>query len=875
MDLLLDRDGTLWIATANGVVFLQQNRLTELSGEAFSRVRCRTLLQGVDGRLWIGTDQGLYCRQGAKFVRIAGDVLTGVINHLTLRGEEVWIAADAGLFCSLADGSVQKVALPPVSTDSIRSVAAQSGQIWVGTAGEGLWLLDKSQWIPGASLGCPARAIYRIQTTPSGILAVATGDAGLFLKRSAAASFEHWDRAKGLPSHIVNCVFEDREQNLWIGTDIGGVARLGTNSVANYGMQQGLPHACVFGISPGAGEDSLWLGTLRGAVHLQVRPQVKVLETIGKTEGLIHEQVWKVRQGKDGTLWLLSEIDFRYRLPGQSKLTPVPDAPPVAGDGPWDFLLDEQDRVWLVGKSSEGGIAMRDSAGSWKSWHRSEEGTPLLFCTAIHKRQKGGMWIAAENRLFVHDGERIRLLDRQPDLPQGGHISCILEDRQGRLWIGNDANLAILNPEGSWKRLNEVEAFTNHHVYFIKEDSAGIVWVGTARGVFLFRNDSECESFTPEDGLADYETNNHGFYSDGYGNRWIGTVNGLTCYSGRPLHDNPIPPKLSIERAETPNRVVEFPARLDLEWRERTVTFHIAWLSFRGRQRSGYRARMENQEESWLPLRREAELRYTNLPPGEHRLLVQAVNEAGRWGDVVALPVKVTPPFWWNRSYQVAGAILLALMVGLGIRRRTQLLQRRNLELERVVSERTADLTKANRQLTEMATTDALTGLWNRRFILDSLDRMIRGRRPFALILIDVDNFKWVNDRLGHTIGDDILRSVTQHLRGVLRIGDLVGRYGGDEFLVLLPTAEKEILESIGARLGKISLEARSDQESVAVTLSCGGILIADRIEVDQKELLTRADELLYQVKHEGKHGFSCLVLQSGNSNRDRSTPVG
>ena len=135
---------------------------------------------------------------------------------------------------------------------------------------------------------------------------------------------EHWGIENGLPSNVISAVLEDRENNVWIGTDIGGLARLSGMAVINHTEKQGLPSACVFGISPGDTPDSLWLGTLRGAVHYQVRPQPRVLEIVRAGDGLGNDWVWKVLRTADGTLWFMTDTALRFRLPGEKTIRPLP-----------------------------------------------------------------------------------------------------------------------------------------------------------------------------------------------------------------------------------------------------------------------------------------------------------------------------------------------------------------------------------------------------------------------------------------------------------------------------------------------------------------------------------------------------------------------
>jgi diguanylate cyclase (GGDEF)-like protein len=430
-----------------------------------------------------------------------------------------------------------------------------------------------------------------------------------------------------------------------------------------------------------------------------------------------------------------------------------------------------------------------------------------------------------------------------------------MEDSGGRLWAGNDAGLAVLQTDGGWRLLNDRPGFSNHHVFCIGEDWNGRVWVNTARGVFRFDAGYEVKEFNTDDGLADLETNANGFLSDSLGDIWIGTVNGLSQFNPAGHAANTEPPRLVVESvALAGGRLLEFPRRLDLSWGERTLTFNVAVLSFRSRNRVSYRYRMAGMESDWQPLRRLSELRYTNLPAGDLQLLLQPVNESGVWGEVVGLPIRVRPPFWMTLWFRGAALLfLLAAAVG-AWRWRTMLLRRRNRELQKEVSKRTAELEY-------LATYDPLTGLFNRRAILRLMEKELKPDRGFnrqlGCIMVDLNRFKLVNDTLGHAAGDEVLKEMAARIQECLRQGDALGRLGGDEFLVVLPGADLEALQAVYLRIGELSCRAGEGEAAIIVTASCGGVEVPAQSGAAAAAVLARADDLLYQVKRAGRRGFA------------------
>jgi diguanylate cyclase (GGDEF)-like protein len=177
----------------------------------------------------------------------------------------------------------------------------------------------------------------------------------------------------------------------------------------------------------------------------------------------------------------------------------------------------------------------------------------------------------------------------------------------------------------------------------------------------------------------------------------------------------------------------------------------------------------------------------------------------------------------------------------------------RMLELE-------SGLVEARESLRFKASHDALTSIWNRGAILELLERELsRSRRDgssVGILLADIDHFKRINDTRGHLVGDEVLRAVTGRLKGEVRSYDAVGRYGGEEFLILLPGCDNPKLTAKAAQLVKI-VERSSIETStgpVPVTISIGGIASGDSPHAEPSKLLRAADTALYRAKLSGRN---------------------
>jgi two-component system cell cycle response regulator len=168
------------------------------------------------------------------------------------------------------------------------------------------------------------------------------------------------------------------------------------------------------------------------------------------------------------------------------------------------------------------------------------------------------------------------------------------------------------------------------------------------------------------------------------------------------------------------------------------------------------------------------------------------------------------------------------------------------------------DLHMANRLLTHQALTDALTGLANRRHGFAELDRLVaaaqRHGRSLCVLMADLDHFKTLNDTYGHDAGDACLREAARRLGGAVRTSDLAVRWGGEEFVVLMPDAE-------GAKAAEVAERIRSDvadppffagQDEIHVTMSVGWAMRNDG--ESGADLVARADAALYEAKRRGRN---------------------
>ena len=179
-------------------------------------------------------------------------------------------------------------------------------------------------------------------------------------------------------------------------------------------------------------------------------------------------------------------------------------------------------------------------------------------------------------------------------------------------------------------------------------------------------------------------------------------------------------------------------------------------------------------------------------------------------------------------------------------------------------------LREANANLAEMSVTDGLTGIYNHRHFIERLEgetaRAMRHQRPLAVVMLDVDHFKLVNDRHGHLFGDYVLVKLGKLMTSIARAGDLVARYGGEEFVVLLPETDGAAMLAERIRQGVEQAEFDHDGHRADIRISAGVCQALPGTVENGNELLRIADEALYEAKQSGRNRVVVRIKQINES---------
>ena len=893
-----DRAGFIWVSTENGIFRYDGDRfealgpaqgLPETSGAAFG--------EAPDGSLLTGGSFGLYHLRGNRFEKLPvafktvswaqgiqsdgnGHTFVGTESGLMKLGSEpghdgftvqsfARVAGTSGPEADavLVDGDIlwygcghelcrrdqhgtqvfgRESQLPDRALLVIRK--DRRGALWVRAKNEGVFVMPAGQTkfrrpdtpIPGSALvGVPdIDADGRILLpSPDGL--VIQGDQGwrkidrsVGLRGTVYAAFEdrqrslwiglagrglaqwrgyqEWESystASGLASDIVYEIRPEADGKLWVGTEGGLVLGEGKPSGIRWKKVPGLDGFPVHGIIKDSNGD-LWIGTeSHGAAHLDVK--TGIVDWFGEEQGLLGKLAYTLRFDRDQRLLTATDVGLFAATPPYQRFSRIAELPAT--------------RFWAIAQGTDGTL-----------WAGGVDG---LFFYA------GGHW-----KNFTH----YHVLSNQEVLTLGAGAN-------GTIWVGyrfGGGIDRIYAQSGSWAVQKGVQRLgTTGIVYFLELDASGRLWAGTERGVDMW-DGSRWTHYDTNDGLAWNDCDLNGFAAEPNGTVWIGTSGGLSRFKPRPhlLRGR----SLAVVFTKLVMGQKDVSGESNPASRPPSNSLTVRYSALNGPRENGvlFRYRIGGSNSIWTEST-QRELQFAELAPGTYRLEVEAQDENGVWsGHNADFPFRILTP-WYQSWWFIALCVLIPVSAVLCVVRLRMLsAQERERELQR--------LKAAHDEIRNLAFFDPLTGLPNRRLLLDRLRQTLaastRSKRKRALLFVDLDDFKTLNDTLGHHIGDLLLQEVARRISIHIRESDTVARLGGDEFVVMLNDLS-ELAEEAAARAKVVAekilvvidepyvLDGRECRSSASV-----GITVFGDAHDTANEVLQQADLAMYQAKADGRN---------------------
>jgi diguanylate cyclase (GGDEF)-like protein len=637
-----------------------------------------------------------------------------------------------------------------------------------------------------------------------------------------------WTTLEGLPDNTTWATLRDRQGRLWVSTGSG----IGIWEATAHRWQK---LTSLDGHSPRnirqmqlAGDGSVWAHTVTGAI-LRINPTNFATTTFANYRG---RSFVSIQAAPDGSIWATTRSRLIRFVPDDASAKPIDVPLPPKQDVEY-LSFSPHGVLWATGP----GTLSRFDGRNWKIL-TAQDGLRGQTITSHLAVGDDEVWVAYNDVVGV---TRVQL--DANGVPHCDHRNwdwtVIARDSQQRIWFNGTDGLAILSPDGHLQHISH---------------ASGLIW----------------DDISPWTGVREEQD----------GSFLIATSRGLARYK----------PSLAVavQAASRPNVMFTSVSLGGIERRTRdvpevspadgTLTVQFTPLVLDTAERISCRYQLNGLDE--LPTDTlEREVRYGGLPAGKYEFRVQCRQlETNIASAPATFRFRVLPTFWqtWPARGIVGLSFLLFFWAFVSFRTRT--LNQRKRELEQAVAQRSAELLQKNKELEEISLTDPLTTTRNRRYFYETISTDIaqalrshlrtiapqmdsQPRQELIFVLVDIDRFKRVNDELGHASGDRLLQEVAKRIASVMRRSDDLVRWGGEEFLLVCRTTDREHAPLLCQRVLEVVRELPFDVgNGVQIHKTCSigwapfpwlkhdvGMLSIDNV-------IELADKALYLAKREGRN---------------------
>jgi ligand-binding sensor domain-containing protein/serine phosphatase RsbU (regulator of sigma subunit) len=755
--LLLDKKGRLWAGTKDeGLIVYDGLKFKNISKRnGLSGTTVLSIIEDKNGNIWAGTDDGgvnkiTEVSKDSFRVQVI-DERKGLSNNSVFNIHQdkagyIWLATFGGLNIITLEKDTFKIdhlrGGKEIPSDFILSISEDNdGTLWFGMLDEGVFsiaptnkptkndywveLLSRKVTVFNRDNGFTTKKVWDIFRSSKNEMWFASAENGIIrnriaLKQSSKFNLEHYTDKEGLPGNQVLCVFEDKEENIWIGTNSEGLCKYMGDRFSHYKEKDGLQNNIVQGID----QDSLgnfWLATAGGIVQMTFNKTTPQFKNYTTRDGLLGNNVLSISAGKTSknpNIWVaISDVGIaKYNGKSFNNYSVEHD---LLDNSVYSILVDKNGKVWCGTKE---GISLYDGI----KFLNMDMATLMISdkdVNAIIQDKKGDIWFGTGGGLAKYGGGgAITTYDEAEGLLHK-NTKSLTESADGNIWIGtNNGGLYMFDVQAEGKIkirfvANDSLLGSNSIKSLVFQDDKNLI-VGTDKGFSKINfgdkwKINSVKNYNATDGFVGVECNDNAIYKDKQNSIWIGTVKGLTCYDPSADKTNQNSPQTHITsiklfyndvdwKTKTDSVVPWFnlPFNLSLPYSDNHLSFQFSAISLDNPQKIKYRYQLEGLEKDWSPVTTQTERDYPGLAPGTYTFKVKAMGANGVWNaEPTTFTFTISPPWYRTIWFYIICIISFVVMVYAYIKFREHKLLSEKKILEDKVLERTAEVVKQKEEL--------------------------------------------------------------------------------------------------------------------------------------------------------------------------------
>ncbi|MGX5172704.1 EAL domain-containing protein [Aliikangiella sp. IMCC44653] len=833
--IFLDSNEQLWVGSSEGVFLYVAAKdyfeLVKSQDTSASNISVESFYQHSDGTLFIGASNGLYKLNSDKsllepafFTDEQQRYKSAIYSMIDSSPDSILLGTeDTGVLeYHFKTGSISPFVVSNNPMDLAKTtvtdlVRDDKGRLWIGHYNHGVSLIDQErkllknfQYKAFDDLSLPSNTISDVFIDKSGLIWIAStgGISSISPLRFAINVYKQIAGGGGLSTNSIYSMYYDGEETLWSGGDAGlNALNISSKKINSYQLvnSQGelFAHQTVWHIQA-AQAGYLWLTTEKGLLLFDMKSGRS--ENVTQNIPALSGELYTIMPGDNNSIWLTGYRDVGLTLFNQDqgivkRFLHTATSPYFnGGNFTMDKLISSTGDIWLA--TTDGLIRVNPISESI-SYHPLSKDKSYIRATSIVEDHNRNIWVTSQGAGLVKvipsaNDVAMEFFQTESGISENELMSLSL--KENNLWITSYNKLYKFNLE--------TELAQQYPSIFIEKDLNFMESASTIIGDRLF----------------------------------LGTNRGLIEVDTKNLLTNQFKPNVIISEVMSDNiSLLEISSNassdnLNVAYKNNDIDFKYAALDYNNPKNNLYQYQLVGHDDEWSLPTSENSVRYTNLAPGNYLFRVRGSNSDAVWSESEArFSFEIERP-WWH--YVILSLVATVILVGI-----FYILDRR----------------KQWKKLYSRAHTDSLTGLANRYSFTQVLEQEFTYKNnEFALILIDLDGFKQVNDSFGHQVGDLLLGTVSTRLKECCRKGDSIARLGGDEFAVIVRDQKLQgCLVDIAERI-RTALCKNFDLGNKKIAISSSiGVAVYPEDAKSESELMTRADAAMYFAKQRGRNNVA------------------
>lgn len=795
-----DHRNILWLGTSSGLSEWNSVEFKNYYGEdGLPSSFIKSICEDENGVLFVATDEGLVYKKDERFLfpENLPNELKSKINDVYLsRNNKLYILSEnSGLWIKDKNGfhnlelDSEKNNFIPISI-----LERKNGDILIGTRSGGIYQItgNKIKRIIFEPVYKKFPVVDLVELSNDSLY-VALQGFGLILYDNINKTKTVLSRRNGLPSNIVNDLQLDSKNKLFVATT-NGIAIVVNNKISKILTQKnGLQNEFILKVFS-LNEDGAYLFLSAGNGFYTY--QENSFATYNKSIGLLHNNVWRIKELKDGSFCFLTDEGISLFKNNHFRSITTKNG---LGDNLVVSLFEDSTGNLYVSTYSDGVNLIKGN--KIKRLNRKIGMFENTTCTIEEYNKDTLFFITRSKGIAVFDGKKIidtltigdgilnpiilsslkkhdgtivvsvkkdglykyknkkfiKYLDDIKDCS----IWAIYEDERDNLYLGtNEKGIIKCYPDGRRDTVNVSTGLSNNVVVSITGDDYGNIYAGTDRGLNIIKFSApgkfKVRQLFKQSGLANSECNQGALYKDKEGNVWVGTIGGVTKINPAINDNSESDTPIIFTSVKILDKSIPFSDSLNdlkLNYYDNDITFKFVGLNYLDPQIVKYKYKLKNADRKWN-IDNKNEIRYAKLPPGEYKFMVAANNNWGIWSKPVSISFEIAKPFWQTWQFTASLFVLAVLIVYSILNYRLKNIMR----LEKLRSKISADLhDEIGSGLSEISILSELLK-YNKTFddkLINGLDQIGDSTRKLIKSLSDII---WIVNPKEESLGDLINR---------------------------------------------------------------------------------------------------------------------